>query len=165
MSIRARLARRCAAVALAAWLACDAHETLSLDLAGQRFELELALDHATRFRGLGGRDRIARDGGMLFVFPQPGPLAVVMRDCPIALDVAFLDADGRVTAVHHMRPEPPRRPGEPAAAYEARLPEYPSGAPAQFILETAGGRLAELGLRPGQRLALDVPALAARARR
>ena len=30
--------------------------------------------------------------------------------------------------------------------YERRLPEYRSGAPAQFAVEVAGGRLAQLGV-------------------
>ena len=39
--------------------------------------------------------------------------------------------------------------------YERRLPEYPSGAPAQFAVELAGGRLAQLGVGVGTRLVFD----------
>lgn len=153
------------ALALCALLvACDARETVRVEIAGERFELELAIDPEERFVGLGGRHSLPRDGGMLFVFARPRPLAVVMRDCPIPLDVAFLDSEGRVVAVHEMEPEPPRRPDETPFAYESRLPEYGSRLPARFILETAGGRLAELGLLPGQRVAFDAEALLRRAR-
>ena len=51
-----------------------------------------------------------------------------------------------MVALHAMPPEPPRRAGESAMQYERRLPEYPSGAPAQFAVEVAGGRLAQLGV-------------------
>ena len=91
-------------------------------------------------------------GGMLFVLPSPRHLGMVMRDCPIPIDVAFVDAMGRVVSIHEMVPEPPRRPDEALFRYESRLPEYPSGEPVQFALETAGGRLADLGLRVGDRL-------------
>jgi uncharacterized membrane protein (UPF0127 family) len=101
---------------------------------------------------------------MLFVFPSPRPLAMVMRDCPAPIDVAFLDAGGRVLAVHAMTPEPARAAGESAWAYERRLPAYGSGASAQFAIEVAGGRLAALGVAPGSRIAFDAAALAARAR-
>lgn len=153
------------AIAIGLLLACNGPETTPVLIAGETFELEVAIDDSTRFRGLGGRTAIDPHGGMLFVYPRPIPLATVMRDCPIAIDVAFLDADGRVLAVHQMPPEPPRRADETPYAYERRLPSYRSGAPAHFILETAGGRLAELGLRPGQRVGLDAASLIPRARR
>jgi uncharacterized membrane protein (UPF0127 family) len=139
-------------------------ETIFLALGGETFTLELALDPATRQRGLGGRAGLPDNSGMLFAFRTPRNLAMVMRDCPAAIDVAFLDAEGRVVALHSMPPEPPRRPSESAYEYESRLPVYPSGAPAQFAIEVAGGRLAELGVGVGTRLAFDAPALAARAR-
>jgi uncharacterized membrane protein (UPF0127 family) len=139
-------------------------EVVFVALGGETFTLELALDPATRQRGLSGRGEIPRNGGMLFVLPRPGPLAMVMRDCPAPIDVAFLDAQGRVVAVHEMAVEPPRAPGESPYAYEARLPLYPSGSPVHFAIETAGGRLRELGIGVGARVALDAPALIARSR-
>ncbi len=142
----------------------SAGETIFLAIGGETFTLELALDPATRQLGLGGRASLPRNGGMLFVFRAPRPLSMVMRDCPIAIDVAFLDADGRVVAVHSMPSQPPRRPAESPMEYESRLPEYPSGAPAQFAIELAGGRLAQLGVTPGSRLVFDGRALAERAR-
>ncbi len=158
--------------ALFALLACDVSrgeggknaEVLWVSLGGQSFQLELALDPATRFRGLSGRGEIDRHGGMLFVLPSLRPFAMVMRDCPAPIDVAFLDETGRVVAVHEMRPEPPRYPGEGFAAYEGRLPAYPSGRPVQFAIETAGGRLREVGLGVGDVVPLDVELLVRRAR-
>jgi len=123
--------------------------TALASIGGEHFELEVARDPAAQMRGLGGRTSIDPHGGMLFVFPQTRPLAFVMRDCPIPIDVAFLDAQGRVINVHTMQPEPPRAPGESALDYEARLHPYPSALPAHFALEVAGGRLAELGVRSG----------------
>jgi uncharacterized membrane protein (UPF0127 family) len=139
-------------------------ETIFLPIGGETFTLELALDPATRQRGLGGRANLSPSGGMLFAFRSPRPLSMVMRDCPEPIDVAFLDAAGRVVAVHEMPPEPPRRPGETAFQYERRLPEYASGAPAQFAVEVAGGRLAQLGVGVGSRIPFDAAALAGRAR-
>jgi uncharacterized membrane protein (UPF0127 family) len=101
---------------------------------------------------------------MLFVFRSPRPLSMVMRDCPEPIDVAFLDGGGRVVARHTMAPEPPRGAGESAFEYEQRLPAYPSGAPAQFAIELAGGRLAQLGVGVGSALAFDAAELARRAR-
>ena len=143
-----------AALAPAAAPAQGGLPTREVVIGGERFRLEVAADPQAQYRGLGGRSAIPRNGGMLFVHASPRPLAFVMRDCPILIDVAFLDADGRVLNVHTMKPEPPRRPGESADAYEARLPAYPSTAPAQYAVELAGGRFAELGVGPGDRIDL-----------
>jgi uncharacterized membrane protein (UPF0127 family) len=134
-------------------------DTTAVVLGGERFTLEIARDPATQFRGLGGRTHIARDGGMLFVFDRPRATAFVMRDCKVPIDVAYLDAAGRVIAIHEMQPEPPRRPDEDPMDYEARLKQYPSGLPAWFAIETAGGRLREAGLRGGDVVELDREAL------
>jgi hypothetical protein len=166
-----RVALRVLALLVAACGASDppaaatgAREVAFVALGGETFALELALDPPTRQRGLSGRGEIPRNGGMLFVLPRPEPFAMVMRDCPAPIDVAFLDAQGRVVAVHEMAVEPPRAPGERPLAYESRLPQYGSGSPVHFAIETAGGRLREVGLGVGARVALDTRALIARAR-
>ena len=131
-------------------------ETLWVEIAGEPFELELALDGPTRHLGLSGRASIDPNGGMLFVSTVEKPQAMVMRDCPIPIDVAFLDASGEVLAIHEMRPELPRRPAESQRDYESRLRRYESGAPAGFAIETAGGRLDEIGLQVGDRVVFDI---------
>ncbi len=150
-------------------LACGSPGAVDLEvvwvaIGGETFQLELAIDPKTRFGGLSRRDSIPRNGGMLFVMPHSKPFAMVMRDCGIPIDVAFLDSEGRVVAIHEMRPEPPRRRDESPAEYEARLLAYPSGGPARFAIETAGGRLRQLGLAVGQRIPLDTAGLVQRAR-
>jgi uncharacterized membrane protein (UPF0127 family) len=135
--------------------AAPAPLSVPVRMAGERFHLELAGDPARRTRGMGGRRRVDPSSGMLFAFPRAAPRAFVMRDCLIPLDIAFLDETGRVVALHTMSVEPPRRPDETPLAYEERLPHYASGLPAQFAIETAAGRLAEVGLRVGDVVAFD----------
>ena len=131
-------------------------ETLWVEMADEPFELELALDAASRHQGLSGRPAIEPNGGMLFVNTVERPQAMVMRDCAIPIDVAFLDSAGQVVAIHEMRPELPRRPGENQSAYESRLHVYRSGVPAGFAIETAGGRLDEIGLQVGDQVVFDI---------
>ncbi len=133
-----------------------APEALWVEIAGEPFELELALDADTRYQGLSGRLAIEPNGGMLFVNTVESPQAMVMRDCTIAIDVAFLDFSGEVVAIHEMRPELPHRPGESQSEYESRLRVYGSGTPAGFAIETAGGRLEEVGLQVGDRVVFDI---------
>ncbi len=140
-------------------------EALWVEIAGEPFELELALDAASRHRGLSGRLAIEPNGGMLFVNTAESPQAMVMRDCAIPIDVAFLDFSGAVVAIHEMRPELPRRPAESRSEYESRLRVYESGAPAGFAIETAGGRLREVGLQLGDRVVFDIASTLELARR
>lgn len=139
-------------------------ETIKVVMEGETFQLEPALDDATRFKGLGGRTEIAKDSGMLFVFPYAAKQAFVMRDCPIAIDIAYLDPAGRVVRIHEMQPEEPQKPGESDYDYNQRLKQYESRYPAQFVVEVAGGRLREIGLDEGDLVKFDVQGLKARAR-
>lgn len=145
------------------------------------YTLELALVPETRFKGLSGRSEIKPQTGMLFVFPdrEVGVKSFVMRDCPIPIDIIYLDRGGRITAMHAMVPEPPRSeeekalsapsPGAPQwtwtnEAYENRLKHYSSRYSVQFAIEIAGGEIERLGLKEGQKIELDAPALRKRAK-
>jgi len=138
--------------------------TEPVKISGEWFHLEVAADDATRMQGLGGRDYIAPDGGMLFVFPDAQRREFVMRDCLVPIDIAFLSGSGRVVAMHEMEVEPPQRPDESDAAYESRLERYGSGHRSQFVVEVAGGRLEEVGLKVGDRVEFDARRLKRRAR-
>lgn len=144
--------------------AAQSSASVWVSLGGETFTLELAADGQTRRRGLSGRTAIPRNGGMLFVYRRMQPLAMVMRDCSVPIDVAFLDAGGRVVSTAEMQPEPPRGERESRAAYERRLRVYRSAGPAQFAIEVSGGRLRELGVAAGTQLVLDAEALVAAAR-
>jgi hypothetical protein len=140
-------------------------KALWVEIAGEPFELELALDAASRHQGLSGRVAIEPNGGMLFVNTVERPQAMVMRDCAVPIDVAFLDFSGEVVTIHEMRPELPRRPGESRREYESRLRVYESGAPVGFAIEAAGGRLDEVGLRVGDSVVFDIARVLELARR
>jgi len=159
------------AMALACWLmlgglaGCgdDVGAVESVQIAGKTFHLEVAADPDTRFKGLSGRTHIEDDGGMLFVFDRPQPLNFVMRDCPVEIDIIFLDGSGRVTATHHMLPDP-RSPDETDEQYEKRLKRYSSKFAAQFVIELKGGKLNEMTVREGDRIPLRLEALKKAAR-
>ncbi|MEL7472412.1 MAG: DUF192 domain-containing protein [Planctomycetota bacterium] len=146
---------------------CDeetARSTHAVELDGRWFHLELALDHQARVKGLSGRDFIADDGGMLFVFPNPGVQQFVMRDCLVPIDIIFLDGAGRVTAKHKMTVEDDQTENESDLEYESRLKRYSSRFAAQFVIEIKGGLLDELDIKNGQRIDLDLNALKRQAR-
>lgn len=155
------------AAAVLALASCDDKTNASVErvrIAGKAFHLELALDNDTRMKGLGGRTFIEPDGGMLFAFRAPQPLNFVMRDCPIPIDILFLDGTGRVVATHTMLPEEPQRDGESEAAYEGRLKRYESRFDAQFVIELAGHTLDTLPVKEGDKIDFDLDGVKKRAR-
>lgn len=55
-------------------------------------------------RGLMHRRSLPRDEGMLFVYSVEQILAFWMRDTRIALDIAFIESDGRIAQIVAMEP-------------------------------------------------------------
>lgn len=129
-------------------------------IAGRPFTLELVADDATRMKGLGDRTSIPEDGGMLFSFPDSRIRQFVMRDCLVPIDIIFLDADGRIVAMHHMPIEDPKRDDEDAMQYELRLARYSSRYNARYAIELKGGMLENLDLQAGQQIRMDTKRLA-----
>ena len=111
--------------------------------------VDLAMTQDSRYTGLSGRRAVASDVGMLFVYPQQQVLEFCMRDCHIPLDIAFLDSDRRVVAMHTMLVE---------ADLSGQV-TYSSGVAAQYALEVAAGGLARAGVRIGDTAAFigDLP--------
>lgn len=77
---------------------------LPLRIGPHVFEVEVAATPGARGRGLMGRTHLAADGGMLFVFEQPGRHCLWMRDTPLPLSIAFIDSTGRIASLADMQP-------------------------------------------------------------
>jgi len=103
------------------------------------FNVEIAATEAARTQGLMFRDSLAADAGMLFDFGEERQVAFWMRNTLIPLDMVFIGADGIVRNIHVNA-----RPLDPTS--------IPSDGPVAFVLEIAGGRSAEIGLSPGDRI-------------
>lgn len=131
---------------------------LPVTILDEVFNLELALDDATRLQGLSDRADIAEDGGMLFVFPEAELRQFVMRRCLVPIDIAFLDVEGGVVWMHAMQVE--SDPDIP----EYQLKRYDSHYPAQFAVELRAGTIRRLGLKQGDRVDLPLEDLKHRVR-
>jgi uncharacterized membrane protein (UPF0127 family) len=135
-----------------------------LEIAGEVFELEVAADEVAREKGLMYRERIDDHGGMLFIYPQTqAELSFWMKNCPIDIDILYVDHAGRIVATYRMKAAPPRRDGESKSNYDNRLPLYPSKRPAQFAIELKAGTIERLKIKPGQMIEMDVKRLEAMA--
>ena len=104
-----------------------------------RFTVEVASTPEQQAMGLMYRNRLAPDRGMIFPFDPPRDASFWMRNTLIPLDMIFVRADGSIAniAVNTVpySEESVRSEGRVAA-----------------VLEIAGGRTAELGIKPGDKV-------------
>ena len=106
---------------------------------GESFTVEVADDAAERSRGLMFRESLDPAAGMLFVYESPRRASFWMKNTLIPLDIIYIQADGTVLSI--------ARNTTPLS--EAPIP---SGGPVVGVLELAGGRAAEIGLLPGDKI-------------
>jgi len=114
-----------------------------VELAGKRYQVELALDDDTRARGLMFRDHMPEDWGMLFVHEQEAIQAYWMKNTKIALDILYFDSGRKL--VSQQRDVPPCSAGD-------ACPAYPSYRPSRYVLELNAGQAALIDLRNGEEL-------------
>lgn len=107
---------------------------------------EIAATPEERRVGLGGRDRLHPDGGMLFVYATDDPRTFWMENCLIGLDIAFIDRHRRIVSVASLPPG--------AGLESSRIPRAGSGTGARYVLETASGWLLRHGVGPGDEVDL-----------
>lgn len=135
-------AGRFGALALAAVLgsACAAEnaEQPSLRIGPHTFQVEIAATSQQRQRGLMGRTRLPDNGGMLFVFDTVGPHCFWMRNTPLPLSIAFIDAGGRIADLADMHPH-------------TDTLHCPTSA-IRYALEVSQGGFRQRGIKPGVRV-------------
>ena len=104
-----------------------------------KFTVELAVTKAEQERGLMFRKALAPDRGMLFPYKPPQRAAFWMKNTLIPLDIIYIAPDGRVLSIARN-------------AVPHDLTPIPSGGVIGGVLEIAGGRAAQLGILPGDRV-------------
>ena len=109
---------------------------------GRKIMVDVMDTPAGRERGLMFRRRLARNYGMLFVFPAEAGLQFWMKNTFVSLDIVFISRDKRVTVVHK------RVRASTADTTDADVARV-AGA-GQYVLELPAGAAERLGLRPGQ---------------
>ena len=103
-----------------------------------------------------GRAQIEDDGGMLFIYGSEHVQQFWMGYCLVDIDIIFLDSNGIVTATHEMKCEQLIAEDESEIRYRARMTDYDSVLPAQFVIELRSGWLVRLNLKSGDMLELDI---------
>lgn len=104
-----------------------------------RFRVEVASSRFEQAKGLMFRTAMGSDEGMLFPFSSPREASFWMKNTVIPLDIIFIDAQHRIINIE-------------ANAVPYSEDHRESDGVAAAVLELNGGRAAELGIGPGDRV-------------
>ncbi len=77
----------------------DHNYTKVLRVGSRSFELQVANTEASREKGLGDRDSLPADQGMIFVFDQVATQCFWMKDMRLSLDMIWADNQKKVTHI------------------------------------------------------------------
>jgi uncharacterized membrane protein (UPF0127 family) len=128
-------------------LSCEADDspvsslpTVELLLGGTTITVEVAATAESRRQGLMNREELARDRGMLFVFPESDYRSFWMKDTSIPLSLAYIREDGVITGIHDLEP--------------FSLESVDSRAEVKYALELNRGTFERLGVGAGDQVLL-----------
>ncbi|MFZ0131447.1 MAG: DUF192 domain-containing protein [Desulfobacterales bacterium] len=119
--------------------------TIPVIVKGKRLTAELATTPETKSCGLSHRASLPANRGMLFVYPEPELLTFWMKDTFMPLDIAFIDAAGRIVSIQKMDPFPVTT-------------VYSSPAPVLYALEVNQGWFEKKGISVGDVFSFEFPA-------
>ncbi len=130
-----------AAATLLSLLACGAgaqnarFPTVQLAAGMHLIQAEVAQTDPQRQQGLMFREKMANNHGMVFVFDQPGSQCMWMKNTPLPLSVAFIDAEGKIVNIEDMQPK--------------TLDSHCSTKPVKYALEMNLGWFKQKNVKPG----------------
>ena len=110
-----------------------------------RLSVEIANSPKARAQGLMGRERLAENAGMLFVYEGDARRFFWMKNTRIPLSLAFIDKSGEVLEIIHLQPH---KPG-------TRVPSYRSRNKVRRVLEVNQGWFLRNGFGLGARVFLE----------
>lgn len=116
--------------------------TVTLRVGQQTYALNIAATAAAQKKGLGGRETLARDRGMLFVFDTPGTQCFWMKDMQFPIDIIWLDSTKKVTST------------VPNITPDSYPQQYCGDVTTKYVIELNTGEAKRAGIKIGDTLEL-----------
>ena len=108
-----------------------------------RFVAEIADTPELRSRGLGERDSLPEQTGMLFIFPSGQTSSFWMKGMRFPLDFVWIGADCTVVdIIEDVQHSPPDTPNSELGTFE-------SSSPAAYTFEINAGEISQFGVEVG----------------
>ncbi len=105
----------------------------------EHIDVVLADTPSERTKGLGGRESLPQNQGMLFAFEVPSEYCFWMQDMKFPLDIVWLDSGKTVIHVEENVPE------------DSYPKTYCPDQKAKYVLEVNAGQAMALGIREGDK--------------
>jgi uncharacterized membrane protein (UPF0127 family) len=112
----------------------------SVMIGGEKVSVALAVTDAQRAQGLSGTAPLKADEGMLFVFPEDGLYRFWMKGMKYAIDIIWIDADGRIVYI------------APSLSPDTYPNSYGPDVPSRYVLEVSAGFASAHAVRVGDRV-------------
>ena len=126
-------------------LSCEKKQKIKkqavLYINGRALYVEIASTDKERQKGLMFRENLDKNAGMLFVFQDDKILSFWMKNTSIPLSIAFIDKNGKVVDIFHMKPY--------------SLEPVVSTLKCRYALEVNRGYFKECGLKVGDKIDLS----------
>lgn len=113
--------------------------TIETETGPHLFNVELAETGRQLARGLMGRQSLAVDAGMIFIYKRPHRVAMWMKDTLIPLDILFVGVDGMITSIIER-------------ATPMSLTTLRSVVPVRAVVEVNAGTVNRLRIKSGNRV-------------
>lgn len=104
-------------------------------------DLEYADTHSEQVLGLSGRESMAKDSGMLFIYDYPDTRCMWMKDMRFSLDMIWLDRDQKVLKIAK-------------AVSPDTFPQTFCAGNTQYVIELNAGMADKLGYKIGDYIKL-----------
>ncbi len=114
-----------------------------------KFSVEIAKTQEKRNKGLGGKERLASDAGMLFIFEKADKYPFWMKGLKFPLDFIWIKGDKIVDILQNIPPPSPDQKDESLSIYTSREP-------IDKILEINGGTAERLKIKVGDFIKLKI---------
>ncbi len=109
------------------------------------FAVDLAITPKEKERGLGGRERLVENKGMLFVYDHKERYPFWMKDMRFPIDIVWIE--GKTIVDISKNVPAPRLPNE-------QLPIYRPIAPVDIVLELPAGTADRVGMTIGDKITI-----------
>ncbi len=126
-------------------------ERTTVTIRGQAISAEVARSASDQMRGLGGRDGLAPNAGMVFPYPSARRPGFWMKDMRFDIDIVWI-RDGRIVDISPFVPAPRAN-----ATLMDALPTFSPKEPADTVLEVAAGTARTRGWSAGDAVRFEPP--------
>ena len=107
-------------------------KSVNVTIKGLSVESAVAASPAERKKGLSNRESIPISAGMIFVFEQPGPYAIWMKNMKFAIDIIWIDESKKIVDIAtNVAPEPGKS--------DKDLTKYMPKSSSKYVLEVNAG--------------------------